>query len=147
GIAEPAKLKTRDKLEQVIASKMSKSKPWTAIFIHDTEEQIRAKLKKAWCPEKQTEMNPVLEIVKYVIFHESKAFTVERPSKFGGTITFESYEELEEAYRSGALHPQDLKNAVAKDLTKILEPIRRYFENNSEARECLNTVLKAQVTR
>jgi tyrosyl-tRNA synthetase len=147
GIAEPAKLKTKDKLEQVIASKMSKSKPWTAIFIHDNEEQIRAKLKRAWCPEKQTEMNPVLEIVKYVIFHETKAFTIERPSKYGGTITFENYEELEEAYRTGQLHPQDLKNAVAKELAKILEPIRRYFETDKEARESLEVVKKAEVTR
>jgi tyrosyl-tRNA synthetase len=147
GIAEPVKLEAKDKLEQVIASKMSKSKPWTAIFIHDTEEQIKAKLKKAWCPEKQTEMNPVLEIVKYVIFHESKAFTVERPSKFGGTIEFENYGELEKTYRNGKLHPQDLKNAVAKELAKILQHIRQYFENNSEARECLDIVKKAQITR
>jgi len=147
GIAEPAKLETKDKLEQVIASKMSKSKPWTAIFIHDTEEQIRSKLRKAWCPEKQTEMNPVLEIVKYIIFHENEAFTVERPSKFGGTVTFGSYAALEKAYRSGALHPQDLKNAVAKELAKILQPIRQYFENDNGARECLKTVEEAQISR
>jgi tyrosyl-tRNA synthetase len=92
-------------------------------------------------------MNPVLEIVKYVIFHEKEAFTVERPSKFGGNITFENYEELEDAYRSGKLHPQDLKNAVAKDLAEILKPIRLYFENNSEARECLKTVIEAKISR
>ncbi|MBX5321609.1 MAG: tyrosine--tRNA ligase [Candidatus Bathyarchaeota archaeon] len=147
GIAEPVKIEAKDKLEQVIASKMSKSKPWTAIFIHDTEEQIKAKLKKAWCPEKQTEMNPVLEIAKHVIFHENETFTVERPSKFGGTTTFENYTELEKAYRSGQLHPQDLKNAVAKELAKILEPIRKFFEKDKEARENLETVKKAQVTR
>ncbi|MCS7113815.1 MAG: tyrosine--tRNA ligase [Nitrososphaerota archaeon] len=147
GLTEPVKLETRDKLEQVIASKMSKSKPWTAIFIHDNEEQIKAKLKRAWCPERQTEMNPVLEIVKYIIFHEEKAFTVERPSKYGGTITFESYEELEKAYRNGQLHPQDLKNAVARAVAKILEPVRRYFESDSEARKSLEIVEKAQITR
>jgi tyrosyl-tRNA synthetase len=147
GIAEPVKLKTEDKLEQVIASKMSKSKPWTAIFIHDTEEQIKEKMRKAWCPEKVVEMNPVLEIVKYVIFHESKTFHVERPAKFGGPVNFESYEEIEKSYRSGSLHPQDLKNAVAVELAKILEPVRKYFEKDKEAKECLETVKKAQVTR
>lgn len=147
GISEPAKLETKDKLEQVIASKMSKSKPWTAIFIHDTEDQIRAKLRKAWCPEKQTEMNPVLEIVKYVIFHEYEAFTIERPSKFGGAITFENYIELEKAYRTGQLHPQDLKNAISKGLAKMLEPIRRYFETDREAMESLEVMKKAEVTR
>jgi tyrosyl-tRNA synthetase len=147
GLAKPVTLPTKDKLEQVIASKMSKSKPWTAIFIHDTEEQIRAKLRKAWCPERQTEMNPVLEIAKYIIFHERDSFTVERPSKYGGEITFEDYAELEKAYKAGQLHPQDLKDAVAKELAKILEPIRRYFETDREARESLEVVKKAEVTR
>ncbi|HVP92519.1 MAG TPA: tyrosine--tRNA ligase [Acidobacteriota bacterium] len=147
GIAEPVKLETKDKLEQVIASKMSKSKPWTAIFIHDTPTQIKEKLRKAWCPEKQTEMNPVLEIVRYVVFHETKTFKIERPAKFGGTVDFESYQELENAYAHGDLHPQDLKDAVADGLAKILEPIRRYFEENKEAKEHFETVKKAQVTR
>ena len=147
GIAEPVKLETKDKLEQVIASKMSKSKPWTAIFIHDTPAQIKEKLRKAWCPEKQTEMNPVLEIVRHVVFHETKTFKIERPAKFGGTVEFESYMELEKAYAHGDLHPQDLKDAVADELAKILEPIRRYFEENKEANEHFETVKKAQVTR
>jgi tyrosyl-tRNA synthetase len=147
GIAEPIKLETKGKLEQVIASKMSKSKPWTAIFIHDTEKQIEEKLRKAWCPEKLVEMNPVLEIVRYVIFHENKTFKINRSTKFGGPIEFQSYRELEKAYAHGDLHPQDLKNAVAEELSKILEPIRRYFETNREAKECLNSMEEVQITR
>jgi tyrosyl-tRNA synthetase len=147
GIAEPVKLETKDKLEQVIASKMSKSKPWTAIFIHDAEEQIKEKLRKAWCPEKLVEMNPILEIVKYVIFHEKNTFKIERPRKFGGTIEFESCKELEKDYSQGSLHPQDLKNAVAKELAIILEPIRKYFETDKEAKEHLNVLKTAEITR
>jgi len=147
GIAEPVKLETKDKLEQVIASKMSKSKPWTAIFIHDTEQQIKEKLRKAWCPEKQTEMNPVLEMAQYVVFHEKQTFKIERSAKFGGTIEFQDYQELEKAYASGKLHPQDLKNAVAEEISKIIAPIRSYFEKDKEAKECLKIVEKAQITR
>lgn len=147
GIAEPVKLETKDKLEQVIASKMSKSKPWTAIFIHDTEKQIREKLQKAWCPERLVEMNPILELVNHVVFHEKKAFKIERPAKFGGSIEFQNYEELEKVYAQGKLHPQDLKNAVAEELNKILEPIRNYFEKDREAKDCLETVKRAEVTR
>ncbi len=147
GIAKPVELKSKDKLEQVIASKMSKSKPWTAIFIHDTEEQIKGKLKKAWCPERQAEINPILEIVRHVIFHEHKSFRIDRLAKFGGPAEFQNYQELEKAYVQGSLHPQDLKNAVAKELAKILEPIRKYFENNKEAKESLQVMKNAQVTR
>lgn len=147
GIAEPVKLKTKNKLEQVIASKMSKSKPWTAIFIHDTTPQIKEKLQKAWCPEKQTEMNPVLEIAKYVIFHENKTLKIERPAKFGGTIEFENYQQLEQVYANNKLHPQDLKNGIAEALDKIIEPVRTYFEKDKEAKACLETTQKAQVSR
>jgi len=147
GIAEPVKLKTKDKLEQVIASKMSKSKPWTAIFIHDTDQQIKEKLRKAWCPEKQVDMNPVLDIAKHVVFHEKETFKIERPAKFGGTVEFENYEELEKAYAQGKIHPQDLKNAVAEELSKIIDPIRRYFETNKQAKRYLEILKKAHVTR
>ncbi|NIM47480.1 MAG: tyrosine--tRNA ligase [Candidatus Aenigmarchaeota archaeon] len=132
GIAEPMKLTSKDKLEQVIASKMSKSKPWTAIFIHDTEEEIKKKLQKAWCPEKQTEMNPVLEIVKHVIFHEKKTFEIERDTKFGGSMTFNNYEKLEKSYRKGEIHPKDLKDNVAREISDIIDPLRKHFKKKSE---------------
>ena len=147
GIAEPVKLETKDKLEQVIASKMSKSKPWTAIFIHDTDQEIKDKLRKAWCPEKQVDMNPVLDMTKHVIFHENAVFKIERPAKFGGPVEFESYEALEKAYACGGLHPLDLKNSVAEEIVKIIAPIRGYFETNAQAKEYLEILKQAQITR
>ncbi|MGC9346067.1 MAG: tyrosine--tRNA ligase, partial [Candidatus Bathyarchaeales archaeon] len=68
-------------------------------------------------------------------------------AKYGGTIELQSFQELETVYKRGDLHPQDLKNAVAEELAKILGPVRRYFENNREARECLNVVKNAETTR
>jgi tyrosyl-tRNA synthetase len=147
GIAEPVKLESTDKLEQVIASKMSKSKPWTAIFIHDTEKQIKEKLRKAWCPERQVDMNPILDMVEHVVFHENKTFRIDRPSKFGGPVEFESVFDLNKAYAAGSLHPADLKNAVADEISKIIKPIREYFETNKKAKENLETVKQAQITR
>jgi len=115
-----------------ISSKMSKSKPWTCIFIHDTPEQIQDKLNKAWCPEAQVKLNPVLELVKYIIFREKREFKLERSSKFGGDVIFQNYEELEKLYLDKKIHPQDLKSNVARELSDILTPIRKHFENRSE---------------
>jgi len=144
GIAKPVELKTKDKLEAVIASKMSKSKPWTAIFIHDTEEEMRLKLQRAWCPERKTELNPVLEIVKYIIFHERETFEIERETRFGGSVEFESYEELEDAYRNGKIHPKDLKESVTRDISKTIEPIRQHFEKHNEFLEVFKST---EITR
>ncbi len=144
GIAKPAELKTKDKLEEVIASKMSKSKPWTAIFIHDSEEEINSKLQRAWCPEKQTEANPVLEIVRYIIFHERETFEIEREHKFGGPVEFQKYEELEVAYRKGEIHPKDLKESVVKSISEIIEPVRKHFEQHGELLEVFKST---EITR
>jgi tyrosyl-tRNA synthetase len=116
-----------------IEAKMSKSKPETMISIHDTPDMVKKKLSKAFCPEKQIEGNPVLEVCKFVIFPdlEGKPFLIQRPEKFGGNLQFTTYQELENAFAAG-LHPLDLKNATAQHINNILEPIHRYFETHPE---------------
>ncbi|MFQ5647606.1 MAG: tyrosine--tRNA ligase [Candidatus Aenigmatarchaeota archaeon] len=118
-----------EKTQEVWSSmKMSKSIPKSAVFIHDTEEEIRTKLNFAFCPPKHTEYNPVLDWAEYLIFREPKSkLLVERPKKYGGDITFSSYKELKTAFAKGKLHPQDLKNAVAEALIKFLKPARKHF--------------------
>jgi tyrosyl-tRNA synthetase len=133
--------------EALSSAKMSKSKPETCIFLYDTPEEIRQKMNRAFCPEIAIEFNPVIDIAKHIIFRENSTFKIERPAKFGGPIEFQSFQELEKAYVGGKLHPQDLKNSVAEQLVKILEPVRRYFENNEDAKECLNVIKNVKVTR
>lgn len=72
---------------------------------------------------------------------------MERPEKYGGTIVFESYSELEQVYREGKLHPLDLKNAVAEALIELLQPVRNYFEQNSEAKLILEELKRVTITR
>jgi len=111
--------------------KMSKSKPDSMISIHDDSETVIKKMKKAYCPEKTVEGNPVLEMCKYVIFPDlDGVFLIERPEKFGGNLEFESYKELEDAFLKG-LHPLDLKNATTSYINKILEPVHKYFEKHT----------------
>jgi tyrosyl-tRNA synthetase len=124
-------------VDKTISSKMSKSKPDSAIFIHDSEAEIQRKVGKAWCPEKVVQANPILEYAKYIIFHETDTLTVERPEKYGGNVSFRGYGELERAYAEGKLHPTDLKKAVAKELGTILTPVREHFEGRKIIQELL----------
>jgi tyrosyl-tRNA synthetase len=133
--------------EAVASAKMSKSKPQTCIFIYDTPEEIKQKMSRAFCPERTIKFNPILDIAKYIVFREKPCFTIERPEKFGGNVTFESFQQLEATYAEGKLHPMDLKNGVANELGNILEPVRRYFANNKEAKDCLEVVRQAKITR
>jgi len=132
----------------ILSAKMSKSKPYSAIFIHDSPDEIRSKIRKAYCPPKVVENNPVVEIAKYILFvKENFVLHIERPPKYGGPLDIYSYDELEKLYKEGKLHPLDLKNAVAEALIKYLEPVRKYFEINKEAHELLNFMLKTRITR
>ncbi len=101
-------------------SKMSSSKG-NFIAVDDSPETIREKIRKAYCPAGIIEKNPIMEIAKYFLEYP---LTIKRPEKFGGDIAVNSYEELEELFINKKLHPMDLKNTVAEELIKILEPIR-----------------------
>lgn len=112
--------------------KMSKSNPEEAIFIHDSKEDISRKIGRSFCPEKQVEGNPVLEWTKHLLFwsasqRSAAPFVIRRKPEHGGDVEFTAYEELEQAYASGNVHPMDLKAAVARELTDLLAPVREHF--------------------
>jgi tyrosyl-tRNA synthetase len=104
--------------------KMSKSIPDSGISVTDTFEDIQRVLKNAYCPERVVKENPILEIVRLIVFPKMNEINVERPMKFGGDILYSSYSELQKDFASGTLHPLDLKMAVARVLEKIIKPIR-----------------------
>jgi len=128
GLTEPPKDIT-DPVERATAMKMSKSKPDSAIFMNDSEDDIKRKMKKAYCPEGEVKENPILEYCKYIVFEKYDSILIERPEKYGGNLTFNSYAELEVAFAKKEVHPMDLKNAVGKCINELLIPVRAHFES------------------
>jgi tyrosyl-tRNA synthetase len=123
--AERNKMELTHDLKERI--KMSKSDPDSAILIHDQEEVIERKVRKAFCPEKETQVNPILNWTKHLLFwNRTEPFKIERKPEHGGTKEFISYEELEKVYAEGELHPMDLKTAAARELTELLAPVREH---------------------
>jgi tyrosyl-tRNA synthetase len=135
--------------DRATAMKMSKSNPDSAIFMMDVPEAVVKKLNKAYCPEKIVDENPVLEYARYIVFERAPKgeVVVERPEKFGGTVTFHSYQEMEASYREGKLHPSDLKKTVAKYVNEFLQPVRDHFEKDEKARKLKEQVESFKVTR
>jgi tyrosyl-tRNA synthetase len=147
GLLGPEKMGFEDnaKLDMEISSKMSKSIPKSCIYIHDSEREIGEKIGEAYCPPKEIENNPVIEICEYLLMHgERSPFKIERDRKYGGDVEFIKINELKEAYKKGELHPSDLKKAVARELANLLKPSRDYFEKH---RELLEIFDKVQITR
>ena len=118
------------------SGKMSASDKTSKIDLIDPPEEVNKKMNAAFCPEGQTEGNGVLAFCRYVIMtlkqDSADEFIIERPEKWGGNQAFKTYDELESAFVKKELHPQDLKQAVAREINKLLDPIRNKMENHQE---------------
>lgn len=127
--------------------KMSKSDPDSAIFMDDSEEEVNRKIKKAYCPEKTIDGNPLVEYVKYIILpaREQVSLMIDAHRK-GYYVTYKTSEEFEKDYRSGRIHPVDLKYCVADEINNILTPVRKHFESNEDARK-LSELVKSYVPK
>jgi len=132
GLSKPA-----DTSDSKILGKMSKSDPNSGVFIHNTDDEIKKKISKAWCEEANIENNPLLEVAKTIIFHEFNEMNVERPEKFGGNISYTNYNQLETDFAEDKLHPGDLKQTVGDYLVKIISPIREKLNLSDELSETI----------
>ncbi|TRM66686.1 hypothetical protein BD626DRAFT_483498 [Schizophyllum amplum] len=143
--------------------KMSASDPNSKIDFLDPPELVRKKIKSAFCEEGTVEGNGVLAFVGAVLMPISRLraeqardgveaspnapsfvstgapagtlFTVERDEKFGGSLHYPSFDALCADFASKALHPKDLKGAVASALVALLAPIRAAYEASAEWQE------------
>ncbi len=131
-----------DETDKKIARKMSKSNPDSAIFMDDTKADIKRKINKAWCPQAEIEDNPILEYCNYILFEKFDEIEIKRPEQYGGNITFTHYSDLESKYKSDELSPIDLKMAVIEYLDILIQPVRRHFEVDENAKQLMVFVKK-----
>jgi tyrosyl-tRNA synthetase len=96
------------------------------ISVADSEDEIRKKCQKAFCPPEIPE-NPILQIYQYHIFPRLGEITIRRPEKFGGDRMFSSYTELETSYGRGEVHALDIKKTCGESLVEIFAPVREYI--------------------
>jgi tyrosyl-tRNA synthetase len=121
-----------DPESQTVERKMSKSDPAAGIPIPSDPEVIAARIGSAYCPAKEIDGNPVVELVRFVVFPWEGRLAIERASKHGGSLVLGSEEEFVKIWQAGSLHPQDLKAAVAAALTRITEPALQFFRSHPE---------------
>ncbi|MBU0615301.1 MAG: tyrosine--tRNA ligase [Nanoarchaeota archaeon] len=116
----------------LIGEKMSASNEDSKIDLLDDEKTIQKKLNKAYCPEGIVDANGVLSFIKYVLMTIKKdngqEFLIERPEKWGGNLSYKRYEELEKDFIEKKVHPMDVKQALAKEISTLLEPIRKVMK-------------------
>jgi tyrosyl-tRNA synthetase len=130
------------------SDKMSKSNPDSAIFMDDTVQEVNRKIKKAYCRPGDVEVNPILEYFKYIVFEkEVDPIKIDRKdyeTKEIMVISYSTFEELVEAFRTEYIFPNDLKAALKSYLKKYMDPVREYFSQNPEAQKLSADVKRAQ---
>ena len=145
----PKKIENNENIdEQVMEFKMSKSDPSSAIYMHDSYEQIKQKIAGAYCPEKVIDGNPLFNFLELVLIEDlNGTITIERPQKFGGILEVQNFKELKDVYVAGKLHPMDLKSYVSDLLEAQIRPVREHFEKDVRAHELYETVKNYKITR
>jgi len=108
--------------------KMSSSKG-NYISVRDDEQSVVKKIRKAFCPERQIQDNPVMDIMRYHIFPRFDRVVIERDEKYGGDVEYEGFEELARDYSSGEIHPLDLKQSAARYLNTLLDNARKRMKD------------------
>jgi tyrosyl-tRNA synthetase len=131
GLQKPPKYPiTKEEIKELaIDVKMSKSKPETCIFIHDSPEDIEKKIKKVFCPPNDIVYNPSLDWIYWLILPISQEITLTLINGSKKKYTFDKREELLFDYQREEIHPLDLKEALINELIKILGPIYTYFKS------------------
>lgn len=126
-------------LSGLSGGKMSASDESSKLGIHDTKQEVKQKINKAYCPQGETEENGVLEYARYLIFpilqKMDEYFVVERPEKYGGNLRYSEYSEVEEDFLNEDLHPQDLKDAVGDYIYEALKPIQKRLDDIDDTLE------------
>lgn len=128
--------------EEIMYVKMSKSKPKSAIFIHDDEEVIAKKIRKGYCPPKEVARNPFTYLYKYIIFpymrDKGKMIFIKTKK---GNMEYTDVDELFREYSEGEIHPLDLKETASSYLVEILDPVRKYFDTYPEPLENMRRIM------
>ncbi len=114
--------------------KMSKSDPNNAIILHDSKDVLRKKMKKAFL-EVGNDSSAIFEIVEHVIIPRMGNIVVTPDPKYGAPSSFSNSGDFVSSVSEGNVHPLDAKIAVADALSEILSPVSKYFQDNPELLE------------
>jgi len=108
--------------------KMSASSEGGKIDLLDDKKTVERKIRNAEMMAGDSS-NGVMAFLKHVVFvvlgDRGKKFVVERPDKYGGNLEYSDYEGLEKDFTAKKVHPLDVKNAAAREINNLLEPIRK----------------------
>ncbi len=123
------------------SDKMSKSNPDNAIFMDDSESDVKRKIKKSYCKPGEIEGNPLLDWSKWIIFPILGKMVIPEDKKWNvPEVVYDNYDMMELDFKNESLHPSNLKKSMTNHINQLLNPVREYFANNSDAKKLAKLV-------
>lgn len=119
--------------------KMSKSNPGGALLLHDTAEQMRKKMRKAYISPEDPD-SPVYELAEHIVLAEFGEIVVTPDPRFGEPSTWTTIEAFKNAVMDGTLHPLDAKFGVADGLARGVKTIEEHFEQHPDLLEAVTAL-------
>ena len=72
----------------------NQSAPAESVFVDDSADCVRRKIRYAYCPPGIIDCNPCLNWTKLIIFGKYSKFEIKRKEKNGGNVAYHSYEQV-----------------------------------------------------
>ena len=118
--------------------KMSSSEVNSKVDLIDSAKNIKKKINKSFLEPMNVEC-PLITFIKHVVFpileiKEISNFVINRDEKWGGPISFSTFDKLVDKFTKDELCPSDVKIGVSDFLINLLEPLRIYFDTEAMVR-------------
>jgi len=118
--------------------KMSASDPNSKIDLYEEPAAVKKKIAKAYAAPGVVEGNGLLAFLENVVFpiadikKKDVPFFINRDEKWGGSLSYHSFEQVKADYAADRLSPADLKIGVVDAVNEILAPIREILLKDSD---------------
>lgn len=110
---------------QQVESEAHKTEQYEYTLLDDPKVHGKSKMKKAFCEPGNVDFCP--PIVLAFMFGPTN-IVINRSEENGGNVSYSTQAEIEEDFRSGALHPGDLKATAIAIMVQTLEKISSPFK-------------------
>lgn len=115
---------------QKVENEAHKTENFEYFVLDDPKVHGKSKLKKAFCEPENIDFCPPTALA--VAFGPAE-ITIKRSPENGGDVTYRSKEEMEVDFKSGSLHPGDLKASSTAIMVGVLEKIASAIKSDSDA--------------
>lgn len=119
-------------LKPHIQGEAAKEDPDRELHLTDSAADVKRKMKRAFCEPQNIDLCPPLVLADQIISLKSSLLISRKPEN-GGDKNYTSFVDITTDFKTGALHPGDLKPAITAAVDALIESVRQGWASPSNA--------------